>query len=279
MTLVLVSSEGGRATCIADTRVSNTPTSSALLDGAAKILAFTARVQFSKHQPKREHIAWEFDVGFAFAGSTLFANTVFAVGSAICRSLYTSTVKTKPALDLVVTRLSETYEVVGRDLNSRRIDGGSTCEIAVFGHCLATRKVRVFHIFGTIEENQYVVKTEEVEAGRILILGNRRAFKVGLERERVKAHIRGYMVLSDIMEDLIEDAAFPDIGGNLQSCIVSSKRIDLSPIFDLRDKQMKIFGMSVDHHFSYSAKYTVGDASPGATLSGYWKGDPSVQSN
>lgn len=269
MTLVVlaIAANQKELVCISDSRISNSSSGNSVIsDATAKMIPFTAIVNYSTHKPKRQKIEWRYDLCFCFAGSTLLANSVFALGASISRNIYSSKIKTRPTIEVVAEFFKFAFENVGRDLNSRgqRFDS----EIAIFGYCKASRRVRAFTLKQKFEEDSYSVLLEEYPEKRFAIaLGEKSEFENRFLLGIIKAKMTGTPTsLKELFKDVHSDIKVRGVGGGIQECYVDHNGIDIPVRLDLQDKSLKMFGVPCDSKTNYANDYTIGDIAPGAKI-------------
>jgi len=272
MTLIVlaISEDEKELTCISDSRISNPGASGSVLsDATAKVIPFTATVKFSAHKPKRQEIEWKYDLCFCFAGSTLLANSVFALGSSISRNIFSSKIRTKPSIEVIAEFFRFAFEEVGRDLNSRgqKFDA----EIAVFGYDPTRKCVRAFLFCQDFDSERYEVSLIEYPKQNVfVVLGEKLAFQIemGKQLERLKKTGQKISILQ-AFKSVHEDNDIRGVGGCVQTCFVDRNGIEIPVTLDLSDKSLKIFGISCDSKTNYQSEYTIGDISVGATIHSY----------
>ena len=278
MTLIVlgISYDKQEIECISDTRVSRDK-QFILSESTAKVIPFTAISTFSINKPKKKRIEWREELCFCFAGSTLLANSVFALGSNICRNIYTSKVRSRPSLEVYAEFFRFALEHVGRDLKSRAPEGSRKdgialdVELAVFGYDKVDRRAKVFIIRQKVDDGQYSAFVEKYPENAVFVaLGEKIAFNREMMNryELLKKHGLRISIL-EAFKAILADNNVKGVGGGVQVCFVDKNGIEIPVSFDIRDGSIKLFGIPCDTKTNYASDYTIGDISEGAIIRGY----------
>lgn len=207
MTLVVMhrSAEPEAIMMYADSRVS--AEHSPLTDAAAKLFPLPVTVSNERQAVFRSSF------GFAFAGSTLAAHSIYAFAAAALQGLRVERGKQIPALEEVaifVATYAKEY-VVELGTRSGRLP---QCEIAIGGYCPVSRKMRLF-----IARPQLSDAEVEMEFGELDITSHRHAYHLGSDQAwEAFRHATGSRGLepAHALESIILDPQFLGVGGSVQ---------------------------------------------------------------
>ena len=218
------------------------------------------------HQPRHQRQTSTFDVGFAFAGSTLLGHSIYALGSQLARAVYTHKTVGPHPLSAIAELFAFAYDAVMRDYNEKRVHHQS-CEVSIFGYCPSTLAAEIYHIRAMYDGGNFNVQYGPLLPGRYLILG---------ERAKFRDHIRTYMdrristsepiIISEPFSSYINDPNNRNVGGSIQYCNVTGLEIRIDPTIEIRNGvgRQQLYGVDLKDITKTEDVYQVGDMARGA---------------
>lgn len=281
MTLVVLHKQGDDLMCFSDTRISNTISGNPMSETGAKLLSFTAKYSFlNQNHRKKGFIQKNFDVGFAFAGSTLIANTVFSIASNCCRNLSTSKSSKHVSIEAIAEVFRFSFQAVWLDICSRH-GKPSASECVVFGYCPHQRKIRSFGI--TVTENSdngagngfefWKKEVPEGHPGLAIGSGNKefnKRFEIAFKHAKM-TDTKVY--LGHLFAEIVDDSSVKDVGGYVQFCRASKTGIAIPLLIkrstDPKKVNFMMYGVDFDLIGDLGGGYTINDQSPGAEFMGF----------
>ena len=246
-----------------------------LTDLSAKILCFSYFSHFSVKKPRKRVSSLARSAVFCYAGSTLVANSVFAIGSNFCRNLYRNDKRTQASLKDVAEVFNYIFQQVMTDINSRRTPNSFVdCEFSLLGFCPKDKRFRAFHVCSKADIQGWSSEVFELANPGWCVLGDKLAFHKHLNKHKQVSHLSGQMPsIADVVRDAINDPEFPGVGGDVQIAICSKTGIDFAPIMskttDPKVVRKQFCGVDLDNFQKTSGGFLIGDHGEG-TL---WRGD------
>ena len=192
-----------------------------LLGDGAKVFGLRIQCRTPNEGGMYDQPGFSHSFGYAFAGSTLMGQNGFLAVSAVLGDLASPSGYVLPLSDVVsyVHRyLAKSFQefgfVVGPD---------ALFEVAIFGHCHSEGRLLAYHLRPELcADDVWRLGTERIvpNAGFLLYLGVRRAEVV----QRLEAALLGPATPDrmqsrapmDVIKELIDDAGYASIGGDLQ---------------------------------------------------------------
>lgn len=212
----------------ADTRVSTQ--SGSLIDDAAKIFALPVVCRSPGPSGFPEERYHDHTYGYCFAGDTLLGQNAYLALAPLLSNLFSSA-RYIPSLD-DVGRYVYSYLSLTFDACKSHRAGHSIFEVALFGYCPRANSLSAYHFSPTFE--QEVVKMtiqphENMQQNDFLYLGDEKLHIASQIQDALSADSspmdefnarRAGRPLSRapryVIQDHINDEAFPTIGGDLQ---------------------------------------------------------------
>lgn len=208
MTLVIIQRTADQLgfTAFADSMFS-TAHRSAITTGGPKLFTLPVAIYDSRSKP-----VYRRTFGFAFAGSALVANSVFAFCASALQTMRLDTGGKVPSLAeisrFVATIAKEYIEEVAITHGA-----GARAELAVFGFCPATDKLRLFLARPEFDPH-FEMSFGELDAsqpGSLRFLGNTQAVDFFLQRIS-----EGANSVALILQEAINSDELKDVGGSVQ---------------------------------------------------------------
>ena len=212
----------------ADNRVSTS--SGPLIDDATKFFALPVVCRSPGANGLFTERYYDHTYGYCFAGDTLLGQNAYLSLAPLLSNLFSSA-RCIPSLEdmarYIHSYLSLTFDVCKLHRAER-----SLLEVALFGHCPRTNSLSAYHFIPTCEQDVFTMKFqshENMQEDEFLYLGD--------EKSRISSQIltalkadshpmdafnaaRAGRPLSRtpryVIQDRIDDEAFPTIGGDLQ---------------------------------------------------------------
>lgn len=192
-----------------------------LLDDASKIFSLQVVCRSLDANGFFSQVTHSHSYGFCFAGSTLMGQNAYLSLAPLLSNLVTIGSAFPSILDIsgyVLKHLDLTF-VQYRE----RVGTNCMFEVAVFGWCPKTTQLSAFYFFPQKDGDVYRMKCESREnmkAHEFIYLGDRKAYFSATIAEAFRGKDIPGRPLSRIpryvIQDHIEDDAFPTIGGNIQ---------------------------------------------------------------
>jgi len=204
----------------ADSLVSAMP-GSPLIEDAAKLFGLPIVCRSPDKEGFFSQIYYAHTYGYCFAGSTLMGQNAYLALAPLLSNLVSSTSYVPSLADVSQHVLS--YLRLTFDDYKERVGPQALFEVALFGHCISTNKLSVFHYTPKLTDGVYMmscVSYEDIKDRDFIYLGDERAYMSA----KIAAAFSGESVpgrpLSRIPRHVIQDHIdaqdFPNIGGDLQ---------------------------------------------------------------
>ena len=275
MTIVAIDINEANANCYADTKISPANNSGGSLTNlSGKILAFSYVSLCSIKKPRRKVTSRSSEALFCYAGSTLVANSVFAIGANFCRNMYKNDKPTRASLLDVAEVFQYVFDQVMVEVNAKRLIGDSLdCEFAIIGFCSVEKRSRAFHIRSVFSDKSWSSERFEIANPGWLLLGDKSGFYMHFRRHKAAAAaVQRLPNILDVLRDVIQDSGVPSVGGHLQWAECSKKGIEFGPVMSRTDDPKTLTrqfcGVNLDFFKPTNRGFLIGDYGEGTRHKG-----------
>lgn len=212
MTIVIIKNSNDHIQAYSDSKVTG---QSKLTDAATKIFPLPVTIYNPLQKP-----VFRRSFGFAYAGSSLIAHSIFSFSAAALQTLRVDLGGKLPSLEDVarfVALITEEYvHEIGSNQNSN-----ARVEVAVFGYCPQSERKRAFKISPKFLPNQVDLVFEEIDIRQpdaAYFLGDPDAVDA-----LVKLQTTSKIAVGEALQQLIEAKQHPSIGGDVQVFRIDKK--------------------------------------------------------
>lgn len=245
MTLVMIWRSDKGISAAADTRISDGL--STITDAGPKLFQIpVAAVPFGVSPSTPQQFG---DVGFAFAGNTLSAQSTAAMAATCLQNLSGPEPAHAPSLSDIADFVCRCAEVVVRSREFSRPNDKSRFEAAVFGYCNTQGRMAAYVLeFTTNSDGLAVATASEFDLStQVLALGNGIGRVQELIGELVAANalpVHPTSLIAKVIDDPSQDA----VGGSLQFAMANEDGVRLVPAARLvgpHEMDFTVLGFSI----------------------------------
>lgn len=204
----------GDICAIADSRVSDAE--GPILNSAPKL--FPLEINVHVEAKRKPRIAFRHSVGFAYAGSSIVAQSVYAFASASLKDLFLKRGGSVPSLKNIAEAVGDIAEKYVEEVWGKYYpDNRGRAEFFIFGYCKRSNKLQIFKITPVVVP-KFSIKVEEAPLGgpRLLCcLGDKTAISE-FQRKQVELQNVPYQ---EVLQSLLAEDRINCIGGGVQTII------------------------------------------------------------
>jgi hypothetical protein len=251
---------GTSISAAADTRVSDDV--STITDAGPKLFQIpVAAIPFGMSPPPPQQFG---DVGFAFAGNTLSAQSTAIMAATCLQNLSGPEPLQAPSLSDIAGFVCRCAEAVVRPREFSRPRAKSRFEAALFGYCRKQGRMEVYLLeFATNDEGLAVATATEFDLStQVLALGN----GVGRVQELIDELVAAKAIPvhpTSLIAKVIDDPSQPGVGGSLQFAIANENGVRLVPAarwIGADELEFTVLGYSVRHLGSVGGMFPAANA-------------------
>lgn len=223
MTIVLVisSKNNDEINAYSDSRISD---KNPLLDGVAKLLPLSVRVFDVNNK-----VIFSNSFGFAFAGSSLVAQTVYSFASASLQALRTDTGNEIPSLEEVSKFIAFVLKNTAKEMGSKVIPATRVqTSLFIFGYCPVEKARKLFKAETQISPTFEILFAElnVAEEATCHCIGD----QIAIDMLIAKQSSTGTVDYPTELNNLIKSSDAPMVGGDLQAMIANELGASITPI-------------------------------------------------
>lgn len=180
-------------------------------------------------------------VGLAFAGSTLLANNVYALGSSCCQVFCGTESDKVPSVEGIANVFRRIIEEQTLEINqSTAIGKHITCQCLVFGFCRSEREPVVCSLESLVDQDGFSVVTSKLvmRPGLVTSIGSG-----ATEFNRICADLierKRRFELLDVFSDVAFKSGREDVGGSLQVLIADENGARIQPVMHFDDTSERV---------------------------------------
>jgi hypothetical protein len=247
MTLVMIWRSDKGISAAADTRISDGV--STITDAGPKLFQIpVAAIPFGISPPPPQQFG---DVGFAFAGNTLSAQSTATMAATCLQNLSGPEPLHAPSLSDIADFVCRCAEAVVRSREFSRPGDKSRFEAAVFGYCRKQSRMAAYVLeFATNDDRLAVATTTEFDLStQVLALGN----GIGRVQELIGELVATKTLPvhpTSLIAKVIEDPSQHAVGGSLQFATANEKGVRLVPAarrVGPHEMELTVLGYSIRH--------------------------------
>ncbi|RUV70311.1 MAG: hypothetical protein EOR30_14045 [Mesorhizobium sp.] len=228
MTLVVLYGTEERLICGADTRL--TSDSQTISERGGKLAVVPVRWGITGPGLEESSVSF-FSLGFAFAGSTLLANSTHAIATTCSQILHTGRPNAAPSSDLIAQIYARAGEDVTKDVNSRlHPESSLSFEGFLFGYCPVKQTFRNHTISPVIRDGVFSMAVEsfDVKDGDLFAIGSGVGEFVRLSERRDAAGNRPPPL--NILQEIMRSGSVSSVGGYPQIAFADKMGVQLQPV-------------------------------------------------
>ena len=215
--VVVASDKPEEIEAYSDSRVSSgTP----ILDSVAKLLSLPVKI-FDNSQ----NIVFSNSFGFAFAGSTLVALSVYSFTSATLQTLRSDN-GSLPTLEEIARHIAIITKKIAKELGEKQPNPKSVqTALFIFGYCPIQQKRKLFKIETQISDASFDVGFGELEiseTGRVYSIGDKSAEEKLWKEAETNS-------ITEALKNVISSEEIKSVGGGIQAMVVSQLGAQILP--------------------------------------------------
>ena len=233
MTLVVCAKFKGKMNCIADTRLS--AGNSTISDSGGKIFLVPVTLRkFEKNQLKEKI---NYNLGFAFCGSTMLANNTHAISSNCSQLFRNDSVDIFPKAQTIAELYTKVAEYVMIDTNAR-MTHKVFFEGIIFGYCPYEKDFQLFKIQPEIKDSKFSVKCVPINliSGQCFAMGSgKNEFLEQIKRPNSAGNPREIL---EVVTQVMDESKVNDVGGFPQIAEATQEGVNLVPVLTQSQKDL-----------------------------------------